>query len=160
MATSSDRLGRYIPVIQLFAARLVLFHQAVAERLGLTATEFKSLRLLEHLGPLSLSALAREAGLQPGTMSGLVDKLTSAGLILRERDPKDKRRTMRAASPEAAAKALALYRDQGAAMAALLDGYDAHAFEAVLGFLEDASRVLEQSTANLPSEVVGRTRRA
>ena len=62
MTTSSDRLWRYVPAIQLFAARLVLFHQEVAERLGLTATEFKSVRLLEQLGPLSLTALAQEAG--------------------------------------------------------------------------------------------------
>ena len=156
MATSSDRLERYIPVVQLFAARLVLFHQTVAERLGLTATEFKSLRLLEHLGPLSLSALAREAGLQLGTMSGLVDTLASAGLITRERDPKDRRKMMLAASPEASEKAAVLYRDQGAAMAGLLDSYGPREFEAVLGFLEDASRVLAQSSANLPAEGKGR----
>ena len=156
MNTSSDRLERYIPVVQLFAARLVLFHQTVAERLGLTATEFKSLRLLEHLGPLSLSALAHEAGLQLGTMSGLVDKLASAGLISRERDPKDRRKMMLAASPEASAKAADLYREQGAAMAKLLDGYGAREFEAVLSFLGDASQVLAKSTANLPAETRGR----
>ena len=82
MDMSSDRLDRYIPVVQLFAARLVLFHAKVADRLGLTATEFKCFRLLETLGPLSLTALAREAGLQLGTASGLVDKL-EAGALLR-----------------------------------------------------------------------------
>ena len=157
MALSSDRLGRYIPAIQLFAARLVLFHQKVADRLGLTATEFKSLRLLEHLGPLSLSALAREAGLKLGTMSDLVDKLESAGFITRERDPKDKRRTMLAASPAAVAKAAAFYRDQGTAMAALLDSYGNREFEAVMVFLGDASRVLAQSAAHLADDAVART---
>ena len=105
------------------------------------------MRLLEHLGPLSLSALAHEAGVQLGTMSGLVDKLASAGLITRERDPKDRRKMMLAASPEAAAKASKLYRDQVTAMANLLDSYDAREFETILCFLEDASRVLAKSTS-------------
>ena len=149
MAVSRDRLEQYVTVVQLFAARLVLFHQKVAERLGLTATEFKSLRLLEQLGPLSLSELAQETGLQLGTMSGLVDKLVSNGLITRARDPADKRKIVLAASPEAAARATAFYRDQGSSMATLLARYSSREFQAVIMFLGDASEVLAQSTAQL-----------
>lgn len=149
MTTSSDRMGRYIPVVQLFAARLVLFHQKVAERLGLTATEFKSLRLLEQLGPLSLTALAQEAGLQLSTMSGLVDKLAAADLVVRKRDPSDGRRMLLAASPRAAARASSLYRKHGVTMAAVLDRYGRRDFDAVMRFLEDASLALAQSSREL-----------
>ena len=149
MASSSERLSRYIPAVQLFAARVVLFHQRVAEQLGLTATEFKALRLLEHLGPLSLSALSREVGLQLGTMSALVDKLAMSGFLTRERNQTDRRKVVLAVSPTAAANAAALYREQGAAMAAVLARYGDREFEAVMTFLADTSEVLAASFPNV-----------
>ena len=158
MSASSDRLERYVPAIQLFAARLVLFHQKVAERLGLTATEFKSLRLLEHLGPLSLTALAQEAGVQLSTMSGLVEKLATLGLVTREPDPADRRRMLLAASPRGAMEASVLYREQGAAMAAVLDSYSRRDFEAVMTFLQDASLALARSSVGLDKTAPGALR--
>ena len=142
---SSDRLARYIPTVQLFAARLVLFHQQVAERLGLTATEFKCFRLLEQLGPLSMTALARETGLQIGTVSGLVDKLEAAGFVGRRRDAIDKRRLVLVAHPNASARADLLYREQGEAMATLLETYGERDFDLLMTFLADVGEVLARS---------------
>ncbi len=142
---SSDRLARYIPTVQLFAARLVLFHQQVAERLGLTATEFKCFRLLEQLGPLSMTALAREAGLQIGTVSGLIDKLEAAGFVGRQRHAVDKRRLVLVAHPNASGRADLLYREQGEAMAPFLEAYSEHDFNLVMTFLANVGDVLARS---------------
>ena len=79
----------------------MLFHQKVAERLGLTVTEFKCFRLVEQLGQLSMTALAHEAGLRLGTVSGLIDKLEAAGFIRRQRDATDKRRLVLVACSDA-----------------------------------------------------------
>ena len=149
MAKSSDRLDRYIPAVQLFAARLVLFHAAVAEKLGLSPTEFKCFRLIEQLGPLSLTALAGEAGLQLGTASGLVDRLEDAGLVSRCRDAVDRRRSMLLASPEAAEQIAGFYREQGKAMSALLESFAPAEFAAILRFLDQAGSVLSRSHADL-----------
>ena len=142
---SSDRLARYIPTVQLFAARLVLFHQQVAERLGLTATEYKCFRLLGQLGPLSMTALAREAGLQIGTVSGLIDKLETAGFVSRQRDAIDRRRLVLVARPDASARADLLYREQGEAMAALMESYNERDFNLLMMFLTDVGEVLAHS---------------
>ena len=149
MAKSSDRLDRYIPAVQLFAARLVLFHAAVAERLGLSPTEFKCFRLIEQLGPLSLTALAGEAGLQLGTASGLVDRLEDAGLVSRCRDAVDRRRNVLLASPAAAEQIGGFYREQGKAMSALLESFAQAEFAAILRFLDQAGSVLSRSHADL-----------
>ena len=146
---SSYRLARYIPTVQLFAARLVLFHQGVAERIGLTATEFKCFRLLEQLGPLSMTDLAREAGLQIGTVSGLVDKLEASGFVARQRAADDKRRLILAALPEASTRATRLYREQGKAMTAVLDAYDEQEFDLLMTFLTDVTDVLARSQQGL-----------
>ncbi len=63
----------------------------------------------EQLGPLSLTLLGREAGLQLGTASGLVDKLEMAGLVFRRRDTADKRRNVLSTCPEAANRIIAFY---------------------------------------------------
>ena len=149
MPASSDRLDRYVPAVQLFAARLVLFHAAVAERLGLSPTEFKCFRLIEQLGPMSLTLLAREAGLQLGTASGLVDRLETAGVVSRRRDLSDKRRNVLLVSPEAADRIASFYREQGQAMSALLDSFAPREFAAILRFLDEAGSVLSRSHAEL-----------
>ena len=146
---STDRLGRYIPVVQLFAARLVLFHQKVAELLGLTATEFKCFRLLEQLGPLSMTALSYEVGLKPGTVSGVVDRLEAAGFIERRRDSADRRALVLAARPDASSRADSLYRKQGKDMRMILDAHSERDFDLLMKFLADAEQVLAQSLHEL-----------
>lgn len=146
---SSGRLARYVPIIQLFAARLVLFHQKVADRLGLTATEFKCFRLVEQLGPLSVTALSHEAGLQIGTVSGLIDRLEVGGFVRRQRDTIDKRRLDLVASPDACARANLLYREQGKAMAAFLEAFSERDFDLLMTFLTDVSEILARSQYDL-----------
>ena len=146
---SSNRFARYVSTIQLFAARLVLFHQQVAEQLGLTATEFKCFRLVQQLGPLSATDLSQESGLQLGTVSGLIDRLEAGGLILRQRDTSDKRRLVLVVRPDAAARIDPLYRMQGKAMSALLKEYGDRDFDMLMAFLNQASEILAQSRRDL-----------
>ena len=146
---SRDRFARYVPTIQLFAARLVLFHQKVAERLGVTATEFKCFRLLEQLGPLSMTTLSHEAGLQIGTVSGLIDRLEAAGFVRRQRDATDKRRLVLVARSGASARVNPLCREQGEAMAAFLEGYSERDFDLLMTFLTEAGEILARSQRGL-----------
>ncbi|MBO1360227.1 MarR family transcriptional regulator [Acetobacter sacchari] len=141
----SDRFARYVPTIQLFAARLVLFHQKVAERLGLTATEFKCLRLIALLGPLPMTTLAQESGLQLGTVSGLIEKMEAQGLVERARDPSDKRRVLLKASGSISEQASTLYRELGGLMRQELDGYSDSEFELIMRFLTQTGEALATS---------------
>jgi DNA-binding MarR family transcriptional regulator len=142
---SSDRFARYIPTIQLFAARLVLFHQKVAERLGLTATEFKCLRLIDLLGPLPMTALAQEAGLQLGSVSGLIEKLEAIGFVERARDPSDKRRVLLKTRVSISEEASTLYRELGGMMRQELEGYSESEFELIMRFLTQTGQALSTS---------------
>ena len=146
---SSDRFARYVSTIQPFAARLVLFHQQVAEQLGLTATEFKCFRMVQQHGPLSATALSQESGLQLGTVSGLIDRLEAGGFISRQRDTADRRRLVLVARPDASARVDPLYRRQGKAMAALLKDYGERDFDMLMTFLTQAAEILAQSQQEL-----------
>nr|WP_276556584.1 MarR family transcriptional regulator [Gluconobacter cerinus] len=122
-----------------------MFHQKVAERLGLTATEFKCLRLIDLLGPLPMTSLAQEAGLQLGTVSGLIEKLEAQKLVDRARDPADKRRVLLKARISISQQASVLYRELGETMRQELDGYSDAEFEVIMRFLTRTGEALATS---------------
>ena len=70
----------------------VLLHTAVAERMGLHATDAKALDLLLQQGPMSPSELCAWTGLRSASVTAMLDRLESRGLIERSRDPEDRRR--------------------------------------------------------------------
>src|SRR5215208_4255523 len=69
----------------------VMFHTAVAARQGLNATEEKALDLLERSGPLTAGELARQTGLAPASVTGLITRLERKGLARRAPNPDDRR---------------------------------------------------------------------
>lgn len=75
------------------ATKTVLFHSALAAKLGLSATDLKCLDLLRNAGePLTATALAELTGLTGGAITGAVDRLEAQGFVERVRDPQDRRR--------------------------------------------------------------------
>ncbi len=93
----------------------VVFHTVLAERLGLGATEWKTLDLLERHGPMTAGELVRRSGLAPASITGVVDRLQRRGYVRRDRDPQDGRRVVVRISDTDA-----LRRDVGSAFTGLL----------------------------------------
>src|SRR5260370_16960058 len=71
---------------------VVLFHHAVAERLGLGPTDHKCLDLVRERGPMAGSDLGAITGLTSGAITGVVARLEQAGYVRREPDPHDGRK--------------------------------------------------------------------
>src|ERR1700693_1460937 len=71
---------------------VVLFHHAVAERLGLGPTDHKCLDLLRDRGAMTSSDLGAITGLTSGAITGVVARLERAGYLGREPDPHDGRK--------------------------------------------------------------------
>lgn len=72
----------------------VMFHQAVADRLGMSLTDYKALGILHDMGPITAGRLAEITGLTTGAVTGIVDRLERAGYVRRERDPGDRRKVI------------------------------------------------------------------
>ena len=72
----------------------VFFHTSIAERVGLGATETKTLFLLSRLGPLTAGEIAHHTGVTTPSVTSLLDRLESKGFVRRVRDPHDRRRVM------------------------------------------------------------------
>src|SRR5690242_11971424 len=72
----------------------VFFHTRMAEHVGLGATEEKTLALLGRRGPLTAGEIAAHTGLTTPSVTGLLDRLESKGMVRRVRDPHDRRRVI------------------------------------------------------------------
>ncbi|CAB1128344.1 MarR family transcriptional regulator [Candidatus Hydrogenisulfobacillus filiaventi] len=58
---------------------------------GLTMAQFALLKLVDAHGPLTMGELADQLGVSLATATGLVDRLTAANLLTRERAERDRR---------------------------------------------------------------------
>ena len=72
----------------------IMFHQAVADILGLHVTDHKCLDFIYRFGAMPAGRLAELTGLTTGAITGIIDRLEEAGYIRRTNDPKDRRRTI------------------------------------------------------------------
>lgn len=154
---SRSRMRVYVPLIRKFAARVVLFHAAVAERLGLNSTDLHALRLLGE-APMTAGALAEQTGLTGAAVTALIDRLERVGFVTRERSTRDRRSITVRAEPRKLREMVALYRRQGARMEKLFSRYSAVEFRAVADFLEQTAVVLAEEAKQL-GEASGRRQR-
>ncbi len=72
----------------------ILFHQAVADVIGLHITDHKCLDLIRYYGAMPAGRLAELTGLTTAAVTGIIDRLEQAGYVRRVHDPKDRRRTI------------------------------------------------------------------
>ncbi|MBX7078212.1 MAG: MarR family transcriptional regulator [Nannocystaceae bacterium] len=127
----------------------VLFHQAVADRLGITATELQCSNLLDLLGPMTAGRLAELTGLSSGAITGVIDRLERARVAARDTDPEDRRRVIVRSLPDRRDEFDACFDGLGLGMAAILRGIDAPGRAAVEGFARDSSTLLLQESVRL-----------
>ena len=141
----------------------MLFHSAVAARLGLNATDVNCLRLLEDEA-MSAGELSDRIGLTGAATTALIDRLEKTGFVRRERSKEDRRRLTIHADGAKLREVDALYGSQGDGMARLLAKYSAEEFAVILDFLEQTStaldaeiQALKKSEKNATFEVLGGT---
>ena len=68
------------------------FDNRAAEALGVNLTDLHCLNIVENRAGVTAGALAAEAGLTTGAVTGVVDRLERAGYARRVPDPADRRR--------------------------------------------------------------------
>ncbi len=84
-------------IFRELSARTVMFHQAVAERMGLSSADHKCLDLIQRHGGegrMTPGRVAELTGLTTGAVTGVLDRLESAGFVRREKDPDDRRQIL------------------------------------------------------------------
>ena len=130
----------------------VLFHHAVAERLGLGPTDHKCLDLLRERGPMTGSALAAITGLTSGAITGVVARLERSGYVRREPDPSDGRRLILSLVPERMRGLGAVFGPIREDAATLLEGFDDEQIAAIAEFLARSTELIYRHAAMLRAQ--------
>jgi predicted transcriptional regulator len=133
------------------SAAVVLFHEAIAERLGLSATEWKCMDLLARSGPVTAKQLAEGCGLSTGGVTGVVDRLEKAGYVRRQPNPEDRRSVLvhPRRLPEINAKVGPIFASLGQAMFRVHSRYSPQQIELIMGYLAAVTEVLREQTRAL-----------
>jgi len=146
---SGSRFDRYAIVAQRFGARTVLFQEAAARRLGLSATQLECFQLVRHEGPMTAADLARETGLTQASLSVIIDKLVRKSFLNREQDATDRRRWVLEAQSIATERVDAVHTAHARRTATLLDEYSEAEFDAALRFMATLAEELKLTAIEL-----------
>jgi DNA-binding MarR family transcriptional regulator len=152
MSTPHDAaVERVLRAGRQLSTAAVLFHTALAERIGLSATESKALEVVERLGPITPGDLSRESGLAPASVTALLDRLTRKGVARRVPHPSDGRRFLVEIDPGYLAASEQLFTRFVASMRELCADYTPDELDVVARFLVEAARRQQEDTGLLPA---------
>ena len=133
-------------------SRAIMFHHAIGERMGLSATEHKAADILRRFGPMTAGELAEQTGLTTGAVTGLVDRLEREGFVKREHDRRDRRRVI--IKPIAQGKfdeVEGLFDPLIDVMSDLLSQYSSAEKEVIADFATKAAEVFKEETRRMRS---------
>ena len=128
----------------------VLFHAAMAEQFGLSATDSKAMDLLERFGPLSAGELVEHTGLASPSVTALIDRLESKGFVRRVRDGQDRRRVMVELVPERIQGIVEKFGDLRTEVEELWAPYTIEQLEVILDFLRRGADFVSARAMKLP----------
>jgi DNA-binding MarR family transcriptional regulator len=130
----------------------VLFHHAIAERLGWGPTDHKCLDLLRERGAMTGSELAAITGLTTGAVTGVVARLERAGYLRREADPEDGRKQILHAARDRMREIDDVFRPIQSDLFVLLETFDARQLAAIAEFLDHSTELVHRHVGLLRAE--------
>lgn len=134
--------------------QLSLFNHQVSAKVALKPVDFDCLELLNLHGPLSPSALAKQAGLHPATMTGVLDRLQRAGWITRDRPPDaaDRRAVVVSATGDRDGDVYRHLAGMNAKMEDVCVGYTDAELDVIADFLRRTTTAGKDATGDLAGE--------
>ena len=125
----------------------VLFHAAMAEQFGLSATDAKTVELLERFGPQSAGDLVARTGLASPSVTALIDRLQARGFVRRVRDERDRRRVIVELGPESVRGITEKFGRFKTSVDELWAPYTIQQLEVILDFLQRSADLMSRRTA-------------
>ena len=137
----SQEMGREI------GARAILFHQAVANLVGVSITDMKCLDYVDRGGDVTAGDLARLTGLTTGAITAAIDRLEKAGLARRERSETDRRKVfIRTTQSPASERVAPIFDALGKAAQQLTARYTTRELETIKDFCERSIEMMRRHT--------------
>jgi DNA-binding MarR family transcriptional regulator len=149
----ADLFLRLDRAIRETSAQSALFSSAIAQRLGITVNDIECLDIINLNGPMTAGKLAETTGLTTGAITGIVDRLSAAGLVVREPDPNDRRRVIvRVAADEPNNRVSPFYRSIKRRIEAACSSYSEKEMLFLIEFYDRTMTALRDETLALRNE--------
>ena len=145
---SNQRMKQYVPLVQAFATRVVMLHEAAALQLGLHATDVKVIGILADK-TMTAGDLVQHTGLTGPSVTALIDRLEAAGYVTRFRNKQDRRKIEIRAIPAQRRKVELMYVKLNSVMTDVIGSYTDKEFATVMDYLFRAATVISNETKNL-----------
>jgi DNA-binding MarR family transcriptional regulator len=126
-----------------------MFHQAVADRLGLNMTDLKCLGLIQEAGEATAGDLADWTSLTTGAVTGIIDRLEQAGFVRRAEHPSDRRKVVVRVVAERLPDMGRLFASLGREMTALCGNYSEAELRVIIDYLTRAAELFRRETHRL-----------
>lgn len=149
--TRADLLQTLAQVGREHSDATVFFHAEIARLLELHPTDYKTMGVLERLGPMSAGQIAEHTGLATASVTNLIDRLESKGLVRRVRDSTDRRRVMVESDAEWVSGARRIFASTRASLARLFDRYSDRDLAVIADFLARNAERLHEETRKVAS---------
>jgi DNA-binding MarR family transcriptional regulator len=146
-----ELLDELVHELRRFTGLGASFFRAAAGRAGMTAADVQVVDILAVTGPTTPGWLAEFTGLTTGAMTQMLDRLETAGLVHRERDPADGRRVIvrLAGDGDAARKIGPIVASVGRGWGEMASRYDDAQLALLLEFVTRANAVSREEIARL-----------
>jgi len=155
----SEVLAALFQEFREMSAATIMFHQAVADRLGMNVTDHKCADILSRTGPITAGELAERTGLTTGAITGVIDRLEKAGFVRRVRDPHDRRRVIIEPSSDKLGQEIGpLFESMAQATAELCARYSTQELAVIQDFASRAHQMAYEEARKLREGSTGKTK--
>jgi DNA-binding MarR family transcriptional regulator len=147
----SDLLRQLWDLGRKMSTQTVFLHQAIAQGVGLNATDTKCIDLILRSPEGSVTAgwLADVTGLTTGAITHILDRLEKRQFIERVRDPHDRRKVLIRVRPESLEPLIPRYEAIGQAYLAMVEQFGDDELRLICDYLHKTSEVSERELAKL-----------
>jgi DNA-binding MarR family transcriptional regulator len=134
------------------AARVLVVHQAIADRFGLGPSDLKAVDLASRAGeagPLTAGQMAEATGLSNSAVTALLDRLERQGFIERRRDLADRRRVVVVSTGKREQEVALAFQPLYRATQEVLGHYGPAELELLIGFMRHLGDATEHLIRDL-----------
>ncbi|MFL5606129.1 MAG: MarR family winged helix-turn-helix transcriptional regulator [Gemmatimonadaceae bacterium] len=129
----------------------VMFHTAIADRLGLTPSDYRVFEFALQYGPVTAGQLAEATALTTGAITGVIDRLEALGYVKRVKDPADRRKVFVHAtmSSKARQRLTKLFAPMVEGVSALAASYSDQELAAIVDYFRRVIELMHAETVRI-----------
>jgi DNA-binding MarR family transcriptional regulator len=135
------------------ASRVLVVHQAIADRFDLGPSDLKAVDLASRGGPaLTAGRIADATGLSNSAVTALLDRLERQGFIERRRDGADRRRVAVVSTGKHEQELARAFEPLQHTTRDVLSRYDTAQLELLVGFMRQLAEATERLIQSPPAQ--------